>query len=33
MKLFPITDLAANWDEVHEKFFAEGAIFDSIYKR
>ncbi len=32
MKLFKITDLAAGWDEAQAKFFAEGALFDSIYQ-
>lgn len=32
VKLFQITDIAKGWDEAQEKFFAEGAIFDSIYK-
>jgi sulfate transport system substrate-binding protein len=29
--LFPITAVAANWDAAQTKYFAEGAIFDSIY--
>lgn len=29
--LFPLTDIVAGWDAAQEKFFAEGAIFDSIY--
>lgn len=32
VKLFKITDLAAGWDEAQAKFFAEGALFDSIYQ-
>jgi len=32
LKLFPITRVAASWDEAQEKFFAEGAFFDSIYR-
>ena len=32
IKLFPITDLVANWDEAQGKFFAEGSIFDGIYR-
>jgi sulfate/thiosulfate transport system substrate-binding protein len=30
--LFPITAVAAGWDEAQEKFFAEGGIFDRIYQ-
>jgi sulfate transport system substrate-binding protein len=29
--LFPYTAVANSWDEVHEKFFAEGAVFDQMY--
>jgi sulfate transport system substrate-binding protein len=32
VELFPITTVAANWQEAQKKFFAEGAVFDSIYK-
>ena len=32
IRLFPITDLVANWDEAQGKFFAEGSIFDGIYR-
>ncbi len=32
LKLFKITDLVAGWDEAQAKFFAEGALFDSIYQ-
>jgi sulfate transport system substrate-binding protein len=32
IKLFPITDIAKGWDEAQEKFFAEGALFDSLYQ-
>jgi sulfate transport system substrate-binding protein len=31
IELFPLTDIVAGWDAAQEKFFAEGAIFDSIY--
>jgi len=31
LELFPITKIAENWDAVQAKFFAEGALFDSIY--
>jgi sulfate transport system substrate-binding protein len=30
--LFPITKIAAGFDDAQTKFFAEGAIFDSIYQ-
>ncbi len=30
--LFPITKIAAGWDEAQKKFFAEGALFDAIYQ-
>ncbi|MEX2286791.1 MAG: substrate-binding domain-containing protein, partial [Planctomycetaceae bacterium] len=33
IKLFPITDLVANWEEAQSKFFAEGGVFGAIYKR
>ncbi|HEY7315241.1 MAG TPA: sulfate ABC transporter substrate-binding protein [Gemmataceae bacterium] len=32
LKLFPITAVAENWDDAQRKFFASGAVFDSIYK-
>jgi len=32
IELFPITAVAANWEEAQKKFFAHGAIFDSIYQ-
>ena len=32
IKLFAITELVANWDEAQGKFFAEGSIFDGIYR-
>jgi sulfate/thiosulfate transport system substrate-binding protein len=31
--LFPVTKLAADWDEVQKKFFSEGGVFDQIYVR
>jgi sulfate transport system substrate-binding protein len=30
--LFPVTEVAADFDDAQAKFFAEGAIFDSIYQ-
>jgi sulfate transport system substrate-binding protein len=32
-KRFPVTEIVANWDEAQTKFFADGAIFDSIYAK
>lgn len=32
MKMFSITDVAANWDEAQGRFFAENGIFDAIYR-
>ncbi len=32
IRLFAITELVSNWDEAQGKFFAEGSIFDGIYK-
>jgi sulfate/thiosulfate transport system substrate-binding protein len=32
IKRFPITAIAKDWNDVTEKFFADGKIFDSIYK-
>ena len=31
--LFPITTVAADFDDAQKKFFAEGAIFDGIYSK
>jgi sulfate transport system substrate-binding protein len=30
--LFPVTAVAAGWGEAQDRFFADGAIFDGIYK-
>ena len=32
IKLFPITAIAASWDDAQSKFFAEGGVFDGLYK-
>jgi len=32
VELFPITAVAADFDDAQSKYFAEGAIFDSIYQ-
>jgi sulfate transport system substrate-binding protein len=31
--LFPITRFAPGWDEAQEKFFANGGVFDAIYRQ
>jgi sulfate transport system substrate-binding protein len=31
LALFPITTVAADWDDAQQRFFAEGGIFDRIY--
>ncbi len=31
VKLFPVNAIAQNWDDANKTFFADGAIFDSIY--
>ena len=33
IKLFPITKVAESWEDAQSKFFADGAIFDSIYSK
>jgi sulfate transport system substrate-binding protein len=32
IELFPITTVARSWHEAHQKYFAEGGVFDSIYQ-
>ncbi|GBD25851.1 Sulfate-binding protein [bacterium HR30] len=32
IRLFTVGDIARDWVEVHEKFFADGALFDQIYQ-
>jgi sulfate transport system substrate-binding protein len=32
LKLFPVTAVAADWEDAQKKFFANGAIFDTIYQ-
>lgn len=32
IELFPVTKVAADFDDAQTKFFAEGAIFDSLYQ-
>lgn len=31
IKLFPVTSVAKSWDDAQERFFAEGAVFDTIF--
>lgn len=31
IKLFPVTDIAASWDEAQGKFFSDSGVFDAIY--
>jgi sulfate transport system substrate-binding protein len=33
VKRFPITAIAKNWEDAQQKFFADGAVFDGIYKQ
>lgn len=32
LEMFPITAVAASWDEAQGKFFAEGGVFDGMYR-
>jgi sulfate transport system substrate-binding protein len=32
IELFPVSSFTAGWDEAQARFFAEGALFDSIYR-
>jgi sulfate/thiosulfate transport system substrate-binding protein len=32
IKLFSITDIAKDWDDVHKRLVAEGGVFDQAYK-
>jgi sulfate transport system substrate-binding protein len=32
VELFPVTAVAASWDEAQKKFFAEGGVFDQVYQ-
>ncbi len=32
VRLFPVTDLVASWDEAQGKFFGDGGVFDLIYQ-
>jgi sulfate/thiosulfate transport system substrate-binding protein len=33
IKLFPIAAIAPGWDEAQQRFFADGGVFDGIYKK
>jgi sulfate/thiosulfate transport system substrate-binding protein len=33
VKLFEITDVAANWDQAMQRFFNDGGLFDKIYEK
>ena len=33
IELFPVTKVAKSWDDADKKYFASGAIFDSIYSK
>jgi sulfate/thiosulfate-binding protein len=32
IKLFPVTSFVAGWDEAQSRFFADGAVFDQLYR-
>jgi sulfate/thiosulfate transport system substrate-binding protein len=32
VELFPVTAVARDWDEAQQKFFADGGVFDELYK-
>jgi sulfate transport system substrate-binding protein len=32
MTLFPVTTVAANWDDAQRRYFADGGVFDRIYR-
>lgn len=33
IRLFTVTDLGRDWNELHDKFFSDGALFDRLYQR
>jgi sulfate/thiosulfate transport system substrate-binding protein len=33
VQLFAISDVAKDWEDAHQRFFAEGGVFDGIYKK
>jgi sulfate transport system substrate-binding protein len=32
MRLFAVTDIGANWEDVHKQLVGDGSVFDTIYK-
>ena len=32
MRLFVVTDIGENWEDVHQKLVGDGSVFDTIYK-
>jgi ABC-type sulfate transport system substrate-binding protein len=32
MRLFAVTDIGENWDDVRQKLVGDGSVFDTIYK-
>jgi sulfate/thiosulfate-binding protein len=32
MRLFVVTDIGANWEDVHQRLVGDGSVFDTIYK-
>jgi len=32
MRLFVVTDIGENWDDVRKKLVGDGSVFDTIYK-
>lgn len=32
IKIYPVTDLVANWDEAQGKFFSDSGVFDAIFQ-
>ena len=32
LRLFAVTDIGKNWDDVHERLVGDGSVFDAIYK-
>ena len=32
MRLFAVTDIGANWEDVHKQLIGDGSVFDTIYK-
>jgi sulfate transport system substrate-binding protein len=33
IRLFPVTSFVRDWDEAQQKFFADGGVFDGIYRK